>query len=174
MHSIPYKDHRTAWILVLLLLSSLCLPLQAQDASEKSQAPMASSDSASAYDATLAERLGADAYGMRQYVMAFLHAGPNRDGTAEERAALQKAHLENIGRLAEEGKLALAGPFLDDAPLRGIYIFATDAVEQAREWTATDPAIQAGSLRMELRPWYGSAGLMEVGRVHKRIAQQNP
>ncbi len=127
-----------------------------------------------AYDAALAERLGADAYGMRQYVMAFLHAGPNRDGTPEERAALQKAHLENIRRLAGEGKLALAGPFLDQEAVRGIYIFATADVEEARAWTETDPAIQAGSLRMELRPWYGSAALMEVNAIHARIKAQSP
>ena len=30
------------------------------------------------YDAMLAKRLGADDYGMKQYVMAFLKKGPNR------------------------------------------------------------------------------------------------
>lgn len=141
--------------------------------SEKSASnPPAAQDTV--YDAAMAERLGADAYGMRQYVMAFLHAGPNRDGTPEERAALQKAHLENIRRLAGEGKLALAGPFLDQEAVRGIYIFATADVEEARAWTETDPAIQAGSLRMELRPWYGSAALMAVNAIHARIKAQSP
>ena len=31
------------------------------------------------FDEALAERLGADEYGMRMYVMAFLKEGPNRD-----------------------------------------------------------------------------------------------
>ncbi|MFV7771016.1 hypothetical protein [Shewanella marisflavi] len=56
------------------------------------------------YDAALAERLGADEYGMKLYVMAFLKRGPNR-GQSEEAKRLQRAHLDNIKHLADEGKL---------------------------------------------------------------------
>ncbi|MGI9013391.1 MAG: YciI family protein [Phycisphaerales bacterium] len=126
------------------------------------------------FDAALAERLGADQYGMKRYVMAFLKAGPNRSQNAEEAAALQSAHLANIRRLASEGKLVVAGPFLDDGEVRGIYIFNAETIEEARELTATDPAIQAGRLVMELHPWYGSAALQEVNTIHSRIAPENP
>ena len=49
---------------------------------------------------------------MRRYVMAFLKTGPNRPADSATAVDLQKAHMENINRLAEEGKLVLAGPFL--------------------------------------------------------------
>ena len=49
------------------------------------------------YDAIAAKKYGADEYGMKKYVMAFLKKGPNRDRTKEEAAALQNAHMENIG-----------------------------------------------------------------------------
>lgn len=117
-------------------------------------------------DTALAKALGADDYGMKQYVMAFLKAGPNRDRTPEEAAKLQKAHLDNIGRMAAEGTLVLAGPFLDDGEIRGIYIFNVKTIEEAKALTETDPAIQAGSLVMELHPWYGSAALMKVNEIH--------
>jgi len=107
-------------------------------------------------------------------VMAFLKAGPNRDRTPEEAQALQRAHLDNIRRMAEEGQLVLAGPFMDDGDIRGIYVFAVDSVEDAEALTATDPAVQAGSLVMELHPWYGSAALMKVGDIHARIARDSP
>lgn len=123
------------------------------------------------YDEALASELGADDYGMRKYVMAFLKKGPNRDGTEEERAALQKAHMDNIGRMAEEGKLALAGPFFGDGEIRGIYIFAVESIEEARALTETDPAIKAGSLEMELKEWYGSAALMKVNEIHGKIGK---
>ena len=123
------------------------------------------------YDAQLAEKAGADEYGMKSYVMAFLKRGPNRPTDSIERAALQKAHMENIGILAEQGKLILAGPFLDDGELRGIYLFDTPSVDSARAYTATDPAIQKGSLVMELMPWYGSAALMKVNELHKKMAK---
>jgi len=121
------------------------------------------------YDSTLAEQLGADQYGMRKYVMAFLKKGPNREWTKEEADSLQRAHMDNIIRMADEGKLVVAGPFFDDGEVRGIYIFAVSSLEEAEALTNTDPAIQAGSLEMELREWYGSAALMQVNGMHKRI-----
>ncbi len=124
------------------------------------------------YDSLLAKQLGADAYGMKQYVMAFLKAGPNRNLDSAAAVQLQRAHLDNIFRLADEGKLVLAGPFLDKGEIRGIYVFNVTTVEEAAELTSTDPAIQAGSLVMELHPWYGSAGLMKINEISKRIEKE--
>ncbi|MDC0257955.1 YciI family protein [Crocinitomicaceae bacterium] len=128
-------------------------------------------DSTVVFDSLYAQKLGADDYGMRSYVMAFLKSGPNRDQTEEEAQELQAAHMANIGRLADEGTLVLAGPFLDNGDLRGIYIFAVESVEEAEVLTATDPAIKAGRLIMELHPWYGSAAVMEVGEIHEIISK---
>lgn len=120
-------------------------------------------------DTVLARELGADDYGMKSYVMAFLKSGPNRDRTPTESAGLQRAHLQNIRRMAEEGQLVLAGPFMDDGEIRGIYIFNVTTVEEAKKLTETDPAIQAGSLVMELHPWYGSAALLKVNEIHRQL-----
>ncbi len=125
------------------------------------------------YDAALAQKLGADEYGMKQYVMAFLKSGPNRNQDAATAQALQKAHLENIGRLAEAGKLVVAGPFMDKGEVRGIYIFNVTSIEEAQKLTETDPAIKAGRLVMELHPWYGSAALMQVNETHKKLEKKN-
>jgi uncharacterized protein YciI len=131
-----------------------------------------SNDEIITYDSVLAKQLGADAYGMKQYVIAFLKAGPNRDRDSATAARLQRAHLDNIFRLADEGKLVLAGPFLDKGEIRGIYVFNVTTVEEAAELTSTDPAIQAGSLVMELHPWYGSAGLMQINEISKKIEKE--
>ena len=125
------------------------------------------------YDAQLAQKLGADEYGMKTYVMAFLKAGPNRPKDSIARMELQKAHLKNITRLAAEGKLIVAGPFLDDQPIRGIFIFNVRTIEEAKQLTETDPAIKAGSLVMELHPWYGSAALMETVSIHKKVEKNS-
>ena len=110
---------------------------------------------------------------MAKYVMAFLKKGPNRDQDSTTAANMQKAHLENINRLVEEGKLSLAGPFLDDGEVRGIYIFNVETVEEAEALTNSDPAIQAGRLVMELHPWYGSAALMKIPELHKKLESKN-
>lgn len=126
----------------------------------------------SQYDPQLAEELGADEYGMKKYVMAFLKRGPNRDRSPEEAQALQKAHMDNIGRMAEAGQLILAGPFFDDGDIRGIYVFDVETIEEAQALTATDPAIQAGSLVMELHPWYGTAALMKLAEIYPKLAKK--
>jgi len=124
------------------------------------------------YDEALAKKLGADQYGMKTYVMAFLKAGPNHLQDSTARLKLQMAHLKNIQRLAAEGKLVVAGPFLDDQPIKGIFIFNVATIDEARKLTETDPAIKAGSLIMELHPWYGSAALMQVLDTHSRIQRK--
>lgn len=123
------------------------------------------------YDAKLAAELGADDYGMRRYVMAFLKMGPNRDQDSSTAAQLQRAHLDNIQRMADAKQLVVAGPFMDAGDIRGIYIFNVETVEEAEALTQTDPAIKAGRLVMELHPWYGSAALMEVTRIHKKVSK---
>ncbi len=126
------------------------------------------------YDAQLANKVGADEYGMKKYVLAFLKAGPNRDQDSTEATKIQRAHLDNISRLAGEGKLVLAGPFLDDGNIRGIYIFNVPTIKEAEQLTQTDPAVKAGRLIMELHPWYGSAAIMEISDLHKKISLKNP
>jgi uncharacterized protein YciI len=136
--------------------------------------PAASAPAAPAvYDAARARRLGADEHGMHKYVIALLKKGPNRTQPPDEAKRLMQAHLANIGRLADEGSLVVAGPFLDDGPLSGIYIFKVDTVEAARALTETDPAIKAGRLEMELHPWYGSAALQELNGLHKQLEKKS-
>ena len=109
---------------------------------------------------------------MKPYVMAFLKRGPNRDHDADTATALQKAHLDNIIRMADAGQLVVAGPFLDDGEVRGIYIFDVATVEEAKALTETDPAVQAGRLSMDLHPWYGPAALTLMSPLSKRLEKK--
>ncbi len=123
-------------------------------------------------DEEMAKSLASDELGMKKYVMAFLKVGDKRDHDKETAAKLQQAHLANITKMAGEGKLVLAGPFMDQGEIRGIYIFNTDDMAKAKEWTETDPAIQAGRLKLELKPWYGSASLQLINDLHRRVQKR--
>lgn len=162
--------HLLAGILLLLFVAHCASPPPEADDS----APAVSADTTSSrtYDAAKATAYGADDYGMKTYVFAYLKGGPNRDRSPEEAAALQQAHLRNITRLAEAGKLVLAGPFLDGGDIRGLYIFDVPTIAEAEALTQTDPAIQAGQLEMELVQWYGSAALVELNAIHATIAKR--
>jgi uncharacterized protein YciI len=123
-------------------------------------------------DTMMIKRTGADEYGMKKYVVAFLKKGPNRNQDSATAAQLQKAHLDNITSLVNMGKLVVAGPFTDDGELRGIYVFNVATIEEAKKLTETDPAVQAGRLEMELHPWYASAALMEIPLLHTKIERK--
>ena len=97
--------------------------------------------------------------GMAEYVMALLSRGPK--WTAEptpEAGRIQTAHLNHIRETARAGKLVLAGPFLDDAKIRGVFVFRT-SLDEAKALTEGDPAVKAGQLAMEIHPWWGPADL---------------
>lgn len=126
-----------------------------------------------AYDPELAAEVGADKYGMKKYVIAFLHRGDRvSEYTEEQRSEIQGSHMANINRMAGAGKLVMAGPFFGNDELRGLYIFAVESLEEAEELTASDPAIQAGVLKMDLKEWYGSAALMLMNELHKKVAEE--
>lgn len=98
-------------------------------------------------DAELAQKLGADDYGMKTYVLAVLKTGKTRISDPKEADRLQNEHLKNIIRLSEEGKLALVGPFLEGGDPRGAFVFDVKTIDEAKKLVETDPAINAGILR---------------------------
>ena len=128
------------------------------------------------FDAALAKKVGADKMGMRSYVLAILKTGPkDAEIKGKEREDLFKGHFANINRLAAEGKLAIAGPFeKNEKTFRGLYIFNVKTVDEAMALVTTDPVVKSGVMVFDLIPWYGSAALMEVNRIHKTISEDNP
>jgi uncharacterized protein YciI len=74
--------------------------------------------------------------------------------------AIQKAHMDNINRLADMKKLVVAGPFGDNGALRGIFVFRVGSLEEARELAATDPAVKAGRLALQIHPWVVPDGIL--------------
>ncbi|ODV16631.1 MAG: hypothetical protein ABT19_08320 [Rhodanobacter sp. SCN 68-63] len=129
----------------------------------------------STYDAALARRLGADARGMRSYVLVILRTGPTRVPDGNTRDAMFAGHFANIQRLADAGKLVLAGPFDDaDGDWRGLFVFAVDSIDQARALVASDPVIRQGEMVAEYHRWYGSAAAMMLPAIHARLIAPVP
>ncbi|PYV91117.1 MAG: hypothetical protein DMG05_08055, partial [Acidobacteria bacterium] len=71
-----------------------------------------------------------------------------------------EGHLANINRLAEAGKLVLAGPFYGDGDRRGVFIFKVDSLAEAQALTDTDPAVIAGRLKIVLHRWSVPKGML--------------
>jgi len=93
--------------------------------------------------------------------LAFLTRGdkwtPEKTPATE---AIQKGHMDNINRLAQMKKLVAAGPFGDEGQLRGIFVFRVASLEEAKTLTATDPAVQAGRLAVDIHQWMVPDGIL--------------
>ncbi len=91
---------------------------------------------------------------MKQYYFVMLMSGPNRNQDSATAANLQKGHMDNMGKMAKDGKLLVAGPFGDNGNWRGIFILDCATKEEAESLVKEDPAVKAGRLTYEIHPWW--------------------
>ncbi len=125
-------------LIVAAILAAAVLTVQTE-AQVKEESPK------TVYDAALAERLGADDYGMRSYVYVLLRTGKANITDEKKRKAIFDGHFANMGRLAEEGKLVAAGPFEDPKGImRGFFIYNVATIEEAQKLVETDPGVSSG------------------------------
>lgn len=165
---------KTALTMGWLLAGLFALPVLADEDSKSVPNPAATPASTPSFNAELAKQTGADEYGMRQFVLVILKSGPTPVTDPKQRKAMFVGHMANIRRLADEGKLAVAGPFGENAEgWRGLFVFAVSDIEEAKALTATDPVIIQGEMIAEYHPWYGSAALMLVPELSKQVAKSS-
>ncbi len=134
-------NDRPMRILLLALLATLTCACQSTKAAEPSKAQV--------------------------YVIAALmdaHPDPAPSETQVREAS--SGHFANIERLSDAGELLLAGPSGgDEGDFRGLFIFDVATVAEARELTASDPAIAGGLLRAELTTFTTEAKLDQLPRL---------
>ena len=103
--------------------------------------------------------------GMALYYVYLLKKGPawSPDSTPEI-DALQEAHLANMRRLREEGRIVLNGPLLDSfqlsGELRGIGVLKAASMAEAHACIETDPMVEVGRLVFELHAWMVPDGVL--------------
>lgn len=97
---------------------------------------------------------------MKQYWFVMLSKGPRRGEaiTPEQSAELQAGHMAHMSAQHEAGRLVMAGPFGDDGDWRGIQIYDAASKQEVEALCAEDPAVKAGRLACEVRPWWGQVG----------------
>lgn len=126
------------------------------------------------YNKKLADSLGADAYGMKNYILVILKTGPAVLADAKKRDSLFNGHMANMLAMAAENRLVVAGPLGENSfQYRGIFILNTPSKEVAAAWLQSDPAIAAKVLAAELFQWYGSAALPVYLPYHEQIQKDH-
>ncbi len=91
---------------------------------------------------------------IRKYWFVMLKTGPDRTQDSATAVKLQQGHIANIDRLYYEGKIKVAGPFGEKGDWKGIFIFDVETKEEVETLLKTDPAIAAGRLAYDIKPWY--------------------
>lgn len=102
----------------------------------------------------------------QDFTFIFLNNKPDKQViSAEESKKIMDGHMANIGRLAKEGKLIIAGPFDGGG---GIFIFKTASVDTAAKWLSTDPGVQAKRWNIEFFPYQPrTGGVCAVGENYE-------
>ena len=90
------------------------------------------------------------------FCFGFLNSFPDRKQIpVAEAEKIQEGHLAHMTTMAKAGHLLAAGPFLTPGGPRGIVVYRCSSLEQAKEWTAKDPAIIHKRLSLDLHLWRG-------------------
>ena len=122
------------------------------------------------YNAQLAQKLGADELGMKMYVLVILKTGDTKIEEKALRDSLFRGHFANINKLADEGKLVVAGPLeKNENQYRGIFILDVKTFAEAGLLLQNDPTVSQGIFKPEMYEWYGSAALPVYMQTHKKI-----
>ena len=103
-----------------------------------------------------------------EFTFVFLNKNPDAEKIAKEQSdKLMEGHMANINRLANEGKLLVAGPFEGGG---GIFVFNSESREQVKEWLDSDPAVQANRWNVEILPFRPILGsICKAGEPYQMV-----
>jgi uncharacterized protein YciI len=94
----------------------------------------------------------------RWFWLLLFRPGPDRSHDEATAERIQTAHLAHLFQLEAEGKLTMFGPVLDADDLLGIGVITVPSRAEAEALIADDPAVLAGRLVLEVRPFFTLPG----------------
>lgn len=101
---------------------------------------------------------GDTTYTMKRYVFMMLDSGETKSKDSIESAKFQEMHMAHLNKLAEDGKLIVAGPFEGGGEHRGLLIFDVETLDEALKLEGEDPSVKSGRLKMNAFYWWGAKG----------------
>ncbi|XXF76925.1 YciI family protein [Myxococcaceae bacterium GXIMD 01537] len=140
---------RLSTLLLAALLGSPLLPGAARAEDKPAAAPKA---------APAAPRMEFE----KHYLVILVRGPAWTPEKTPETERIQEQHLAHLRRMGESGKMVIAGPFGEqqDAAYRGMCLYRTQTLEEARKLAEEDPAVKSGRLKVEVMAWYTEKGYM--------------
>jgi len=110
---------------------------------------------------------------LTRYRLGLLYRNPNLEPVGKARAeSLQAGHMANIRRMGDLGVMLAAGPFGDNTPLRGIFVFTADETAALDSLLTLDPLLSLKRLRLEMHGWMAPPGIGQDYRRRVEDAKQ--
>jgi uncharacterized protein YciI len=89
-------------------------------------------------------------------VFVFLHYKADKTELPKDQVdKIMEGHMDNIKKMAKEGKLLVAGPFEEGG---GIFIFNSSKVDDIKQWLNDDPGVKAQRWNIEIQPYHWRIG----------------
>lgn len=108
---------------------------------------------------------------LERYGLVLLRRGVRPKISKQEADSLQAGHMANIRRMFEGGALDAAGPFDDNTPLRGIFVFKADSLAELPRLLAPDPLLASRRLVSETHVMLAPAG---IGAAYRERGTLDP
>lgn len=157
---------RLFYIAICFFLSSACQSVKQDDESSENRL----TDSAHVrYDSSLAQKLGANKYGLKKYTLCFLSKGKSKVLNAEDYRAIEEAHIDYIQALVAQKEIIMAGYFDGKDELLGFVVFNSLDTNYVRSLLAKDPKVAKELIFPVLKKWTSSAAIQELNQIHQRI-----
>ena len=105
----------------------------------------------------------------RDYVFVLLKTGPATGLSPDAQREAFAGHFSNMERLADEGELLIAGPYMPPKPAdhRGLFVIDETTIDAGMAHAATDPTTKAGIFVLEGRLFTTDAPLTDLPRLEK-------
>lgn len=78
---------------------------------------------------------------------------------------LRQAHLKHLESLAANGKLVVAGPFVDTGRFAGIAVVTASSAEEAKSFEDEDPLVESGLFSVEVLKWWAAKNIMKAPQL---------
>jgi uncharacterized protein YciI len=98
---------------------------------------------------------------METVYFGFLNYGPTRMADQATANRLQSEHLAYMSGQNKDGRLILAGPFVNGGSRGGIVVYRAASLAEAKRYAEGDPMVKIGRLEVEQHEWYVARGVLK-------------
>jgi uncharacterized protein YciI len=100
-------------------------------------------------------------YEMGTFYLCLLVKPANWSADKMPEAQVVQAHFKHVQSLVASGKAAIAGPFVDNTRIAGVFVMNVSSADEARALEEADPLVKSADFSVEVLKWWAAKGIMK-------------